>query len=153
MTCAESNGVEEHNFITLATALIVYVCVCLAMPGHFLPLNCYSFAEVSGLHFLLLAANFPPWSHDPLIPHSWATLSTLFIIFSLSVSFTDIDECTFADICVNGRCRNMPGLFRCECNSGYELDRSGGNCTGKTSQQTSLAACPSDALFMNQEHL
>uniref|UniRef100_A0A673I3V1 Fibrillin-1-like n=1 Tax=Sinocyclocheilus rhinocerous TaxID=307959 RepID=A0A673I3V1_9TELE len=36
----------------------------------------------------------------------------------------DIDECTFADICVNGRCRNIPGLFRCLCDPGYELDHS-----------------------------
>uniref|UniRef100_A0AAY4CEM9 Fibrillin-1 n=1 Tax=Denticeps clupeoides TaxID=299321 RepID=A0AAY4CEM9_9TELE len=42
---------------------------------------------------------------------------------------SDIDECTFADICVNGRCQNIPGLFRCQCHIGYELDRSGGNCT------------------------
>lgn len=48
----------------------------------------------------------------------------------LPLSAADIDECTFADICVNGRCQNIPGLFRCECNIGYELDRSGGNCTG-----------------------
>uniref|UniRef100_A0A8D3E1D9 Fibrillin 1 n=1 Tax=Scophthalmus maximus TaxID=52904 RepID=A0A8D3E1D9_SCOMX len=49
--------------------------------------------------------------------------------FYCSDSDEYIDECTFADICVNGRCLNMPGLFRCECNLGYELDRSGGNCT------------------------
>uniref|UniRef100_A0A3Q3AQ17 Fibrillin 2b n=1 Tax=Kryptolebias marmoratus TaxID=37003 RepID=A0A3Q3AQ17_KRYMA len=35
----------------------------------------------------------------------------------------------FGDICVNGRCQNIPGLFRCQCNRGYELDRTGGNCT------------------------
>lgn len=103
---------------------------------------------MSGLHFLLLAANFPPWSHDPLIPHSWATLSPLSSSFSLFLcSFTDIDECTFADICVNGHCLNMPGLFRCECNSGYELDRSGGNCTGKTSQHTSPVAWTENIVY------
>uniref|UniRef100_A0A8C3G947 Fibrillin-1 n=1 Tax=Cyclopterus lumpus TaxID=8103 RepID=A0A8C3G947_CYCLU len=59
---------------------------------------------------------------------------------------SDIDECTFADICVNGRCQNIPGLFRCECSIGYELDRSGGNCTGKTSRRTSQAASPNDDL-------
>ncbi|KAG7270043.1 hypothetical protein CRUP_036870 [Coryphaenoides rupestris] len=51
----------------------------------------------------------------------WAT-------FDLQL-MTNIDECTFSAICVNGRCRNIPGLFRCECDTGYELDWSGGNCT------------------------
>lgn len=46
-------------------------------------------------------------------------------------STTDIDECAFPDICVYGTCHNIPGLFRCECDTGYELDRTGGNCTGK----------------------
>lgn len=45
----------------------------------------------------------------------------------------DIDECTLSKICVYGTCHNLPGLFRCECETGYELDRSGGNCTGKDS--------------------
>lgn len=45
----------------------------------------------------------------------------------------DIDECSLPNICVFGTCHNLPGLFRCECEIGYELDRSGGNCTGKES--------------------
>jgi len=44
--------------------------------------------------------------------------------------FADIDECTFQNICVFGTCQNLPGMFRCACDDGYELDRSGGNCTG-----------------------
>lgn len=44
---------------------------------------------------------------------------------------TDIDECTFQNICVFGSCQNLPGMFRCACDDGYELDRSGGNCTGE----------------------
>lgn len=63
---------------------------------------------------------------------SWSTNHSQ-LARSLSLFFTDIDECTFADICVNGQCQNIPGLFRCKCSIGYELDRSGGNCTGKTS--------------------
>lgn len=43
---------------------------------------------------------------------------------------TDIDECNFQNICVFGTCQNLPGMFRCVCDDGYELDRSGGNCTG-----------------------
>uniref|UniRef100_A0A8C2T004 Fibrillin 3 n=1 Tax=Coturnix japonica TaxID=93934 RepID=A0A8C2T004_COTJA len=46
-----------------------------------------------------------------------------------SLSFADIDECSFQNICVFGTCQNLPGMFRCACDDGYELDRSGGNCT------------------------
>lgn len=45
----------------------------------------------------------------------------------------DIDECTtFHNLCVNGVCENMVGEFRCNCNQGFRLDESGGNCTGKS---------------------
>ncbi|KAL0149747.1 hypothetical protein M9458_054937, partial [Cirrhinus mrigala] len=40
-----------------------------------------------------------------------------------------IDECTLQNICVYGTCQNIPGMFRCICDEGYELDRTGGNCT------------------------
>lgn len=53
------------------------------------------------------------------------------LYFSPSVPLSDIDECSLPNICVYGTCHNLPGLFRCECEVGYELDRSGGNCTGK----------------------
>lgn len=46
-------------------------------------------------------------------------------------SAPDIDECNFQNICVFGSCQNLPGMFRCVCDDGYELDRSGGNCTGE----------------------
>lgn len=55
------------------------------------------------------------------------------LIFSLlqtGTFVTDIDECNFQNICVFGTCQNLPGMFRCVCDDGYELDRSGGNCTG-----------------------
>lgn len=45
-------------------------------------------------------------------------------------SFADIDECSFQQLCVFGTCKNLPGMFRCICDEGFELDRSGGNCTG-----------------------
>lgn len=53
---------------------------------------------------------------------------------ALSFSHTDIDECNFQNICVFGTCQNLPGMFRCVCDDGYELDRSGGNCTGESSR-------------------
>lgn len=46
---------------------------------------------------------------------------------------SDIDECSFQNICVFGTCNNLPGMFHCICDDGYELDRTGGNCTGMAS--------------------
>ncbi|XP_033109507.1 fibrillin-2-like [Anneissia japonica] len=43
--------------------------------------------------------------------------------------YEDINECkVFAEICNNGRCINMDGSFRCECDQGYQLDESKRNC-------------------------
>lgn len=42
----------------------------------------------------------------------------------------DIDECTlFDNVCLNGVCENLHGIFRCACDRGYTLDKTGGNCT------------------------
>lgn len=54
------------------------------------------------------------------------------------VSAADIDECNFQNICVFGSCQNLPGMFRCVCDDGYELDRSGGNCTGQSRTHAGL---------------
>lgn len=54
---------------------------------------------------------------------------------STHFSATDIDECNFQNICVFGSCQNLPGMFRCVCDDGYELDRSGGNCTGECGRE------------------
>jgi len=35
----------------------------------------------------------------------------------------------FRNLCVNGRCVNEVGRFRCECHAGFEVDSTGGNCT------------------------
>lgn len=49
---------------------------------------------------------------------------------TIFLKFSDIDECSFQNICVFGTCNNLPGMFHCICDDGYELDRTGGNCTG-----------------------
>lgn len=35
----------------------------------------------------------------------------------------------FSNLCLHGRCENIFGMFRCECNEGYQIDNTGGNCT------------------------
>lgn len=49
---------------------------------------------------------------------------------NLGESLPDINECQmFNNLCLNGHCENIFGMFRCECNEGYKPDGSGGNCT------------------------
>ena len=44
---------------------------------------------------------------------------------------TDINECSNPSRCgTNSRCVNLPGSYRCNCNSGYTLRR--GRCTGRS---------------------
>lgn len=45
-----------------------------------------------------------------------------------SVMSSDVDECQF-NPCINGRCDNTPGSYKCLCRLGYRL--SGNKCTGK----------------------
>lgn len=55
-------------------------------------------------------------------------------------SSSDVDECVLGNICVFGSCENLPGMFRCICDEGYELDRGGGNCTGVGSAGLGVAS-------------
>ena len=52
---------------------------------------------------------------------------------------TDIDECTEnGRVCLNGRCVNTDGGFRCICNPGYRLSPDGAFCLGKTLNYVTL---------------
>ena len=43
---------------------------------------------------------------------------------------TDINECDQAGLCLNGRCINTEGSFKCICNRGFEISSDGRYCTG-----------------------
>ena len=43
---------------------------------------------------------------------------------------TDINECDQAGLCLNGRCVNTEGSFKCICNRGFEISSDGRYCTG-----------------------
>ena len=49
----------------------------------------------------------------------------------VSMSFSDIDECSSANEChQNATCNNTKGSYNCTCKDGFEGN--GKNCTGKT---------------------
>ena len=35
-------------------------------------------------------------------------------------------------VCSHGKCINLIGGFKCECDVGFQLDNTGNNCTGKS---------------------
>lgn len=43
---------------------------------------------------------------------------------------SDIDECAVTSPCLNGKCLNTPGSYKCECNKGFESSRDGTTCYG-----------------------
>lgn len=55
---------------------------------------------------------------------------------------TDVDECALGNLCMFGNCENLPGMFHCICKDGYELDKTGSNCTGMESPWLGSKPCP-----------
>ena len=51
-------------------------------------------------------------------------------------------------LCRNGRCRNTPGGFTCECPAGYELTRDGRNCRD-TDECAAGGSCPPPGRCIN----
>lgn len=52
----------------------------------------------------------------------------------------DIDECQTSGICMNGRCVNTEGSFRCECPPGLAIDVDGRVCVDTHMRTTCYGA-------------
>jgi len=48
-----------------------------------------------------------------------------------SSSYSDIDECATSNGGCEQICNNTIGSFYCSCDTGYQLDVNGLNCTGE----------------------
>ena len=46
------------------------------------------------------------------------------------------------NVCINGRCKNIPGSFICECADGYMPTDDGMNCCGITECIEVPGTCP-----------
>lgn len=55
-------------------------------------------------------------------------------------SSPDIDECQTPGICMNGRCINSEGSFRCECPPGLAIDVDGRVCVDTHMRTTCYGA-------------
>lgn len=54
----------------------------------------------------------------------------------------DIDECyENPKICLNGKCRNTPGSYICECQPGYTISPDGTFCTDINECEKKLGLC------------
>lgn len=88
---------------------------------------------VCGVSSIVFFSNYQPCVEKyrvSLFIRSRMDQSCHFLVFPL-----DIDECSMFPLCYNGRCENMPGMFRCACDEGFQLDKQGTNCTGESSDK------------------
>ncbi len=50
---------------------------------------------------------------------------------SLSLSLSDVNECQKRGVCLNGRCENLAGSYRCLCNEGFLPETDSKVCRGQ----------------------
>lgn len=57
------------------------------------------------------------------------------IILTNNFSPLDVNECeVFPGVCLNGRCVNTQGSFKCQCPEGLTLDGTGRLCIGESTR-------------------
>lgn len=54
----------------------------------------------------------------------------LYFLFSPYDFSPDVDECLLPGVCLNGRCVNLDGTYRCTCNHGYQVTSDSKSCEG-----------------------
>lgn len=72
------------------------------------------------------------------LPHKLKLKCDIYTLSALSSS--DIDECQTPGICMNGRCINSEGSFRCECPPGLAIDVDGRVCVDTHMRTTCYGA-------------
>lgn len=60
------------------------------------------------------------------------------MVLSACFSLADVDECQIHGVCLNGRCLNTVGSYRCLCNPGYIPDPTLTTCICKCRSLTRL---------------
>lgn len=74
----------------------------------------------------------------------WVSFSTVSMhqyyhgVKEMPLPTTDINECETPGICMNGRCVNTDGSYRCECFPGLAVGLDGRVCVGKYKPQPDL---------------
>lgn len=72
-------------------------------------------------------------------------LKVAMVLFAFC-SLTDVDECQIHGVCLNGRCLNTVGSYRCLCNPGYIPDPTLTICICKYCSLTQLLSPFSSSL-------
>ncbi len=62
----------------------------------------------------------------------WQPNIVILLIFTIRVRLVDVDECQNSlHRCGEGQlCHNLPGSYRCECQTGYQYDSFRRTCVG-----------------------
>ena len=74
---------------------------------------------------------YPP-TYLPTHPPTYlpTQLPTRLPRFHISIVLPDHNECHLNSTCVNGKCVNLVGNYRCLCDQGYQPSRQGKACSG-----------------------
>lgn len=66
------------------------------------------------------------------VDSGWLPLKLTLLIIRKCILciFSDMDECSIRNMCLNGMCINEDGSFKCICKPGFQLASDGRYCKG-----------------------